>query len=104
MTEAPLQPQSPLQRQIAQMALELAVSLEAKAQDAPVGRVLDACEALLLDRGRQFLRDALTATLQHQIDDAEKKGAPSAPVLADTSAATRVPVPVSSSRPSGLSV
>ena len=74
MPEAPLLPQSPLQRQIAQMALELAATLEAKAQQAPVGSILDACESLLLDKGRQFLRDSLAATLQQQADQAEKRG------------------------------
>jgi hypothetical protein len=75
MPEAPLLPGSPLQRQIAQMALELAAQLEEKARQAPRGCVLDVCESLLLDRGRQFLRDSLAATLQQQIDDSEKKGA-----------------------------
>ena len=41
MTEAPLLPKSPLQRQIAQMALDLASKLEEKAGQAPRGRVLD---------------------------------------------------------------
>ena len=93
MPESPLLPQSPLQRQIAQMALALAAQLEAKAQQAPPGCILDACESLLLGPGRQFLRDSLAATLQQQIDEAEKKGGPRAPVLADTPAATRAPAP-----------
>lgn len=89
--------QSSLQRQIVQMALDLASQLEQKAQQAPVGSVLDACEGLLLDRGRQFLRDSLAAALQDQADQAEKKGAPPAPVPADRPAATRGPAPASSS-------
>jgi hypothetical protein len=97
MPEAPLQPKSPLQRQIAQMALDLAAKLEEQTQHAPKGAVLDACEALLLDQGRQFLRDSLAATLQQQIDQDEKKGAPRAPVPADTPpAATRGRAPASS--------
>lgn len=91
MPEAPILPQSPLQQQIVQMALNLAGQLEAHARQAPVGGVLDACESFLLDGGRQFLRDSLAATLQGQADDAEKKGAPHAPVHADTAAATRGP-------------
>jgi hypothetical protein len=74
MPEASSLPETPLQSQIAQMALALARQLEQEANNAPLGTVLDACEALLLDRGRQFLRDSLAATLQHQIDDAQKKG------------------------------
>jgi hypothetical protein len=96
MLEAPLVPGSPFQRQIAQMALDLAAQLEATAQQAPLGSVLDACEALLLKDGRQFLRDSLAATLQHQIDDAEKKGDPRGTAPADKFAATKVSAPVNS--------
>ena len=96
MPEAPLLPISPLQRQIAQMALDLAAKLEEQAQQAPRGAVLDACEALLLDQGRQFLRDSLAATLQQQVDQSEKKGGPLAPVPADRLAATRAQAPASS--------
>jgi len=97
MPEAPLLPGSPLQRQIAQLALDLAAQVEEQASQAPLGAVLDACEALLLDQGRQFLRDCLAATLQEQIDGSEKKGARRVPVLADTlPAATRAQAPASS--------
>ena len=97
MAESPLTPGSPLQRRIAQMALDLAAKLEAQAQQAPRGGVLDACEALLLDQGRQFLRDSLAATLQQQVDESEKKGARRAPVSADTPpAATRGRAPANS--------
>jgi hypothetical protein len=96
MPEAPLLPQSPLQRQIAQMALDLAVQLEEKAGQAPLGGVLDACEALLLDQGRQMLRDSLAATLQHQADEACKKGGLPAPARAATPAATRARASASS--------
>ena len=89
MPETPLLPHSPLQRQIAQMALDLAATLEAKAHQAPLGSALDACESLLLGDGRQFLRNALAATLQQQADQSEKKGARPVPVLADRRAATR---------------
>jgi len=100
MPEAPLSPKSPLQRQIAQMALDLAAELEAKAGQAPLGGALDACESLLLGQGREFLRDSLAATLQAQADDAEKQGAPPAPVPVATPAATRAPGRASSSPPS----
>ena len=91
MPEAPLLPKSPLQRRIAQMALDLAANLEQQAAQAPLGGVLDACEALLLDQGRQLLRDSLAATLQQQADLACKKGGPLAPAPAGTLAATREP-------------
>jgi hypothetical protein len=103
MPEAPLLPKSPLQRQIAQMALDLATELEAQAAQAPLGGTLAACESLLLGQGRQFLRDSLAAALQSQADDADKKGAPPAPAHAATPAATRAPGRASSSLPSAPS-
>ncbi len=103
MAETPLAPQTPLQRQIAQMALDLAAHLEAQADQAPPGSILDACEAVLLGRGRQFLRDSLAAALQRQVDQSEKKGGRHAPVPAVTPAAIRGPRPDSSSPPSAPS-
>lgn len=91
MPDMPPVPQSPLQAPIVQMALDLAGKLEAHARQAPLGGVLDACESLLLDHGRQFLRDSLAAALQSHADDAEKKGGPRAAVLAGSPAATRGP-------------
>jgi len=96
MPEAPLLPQSALQRQIVQMALDLAAHLEQQARQAPAGNVVAACEALLLDQGRQFLRDALASTLQHRIDQDEKKGGPPAPAPADRPAVTKGPAPANS--------
>ncbi len=98
MPEAPLLPQTPLQPQIAQMALDLAAKLETQARQAPLGGALDACESLLLGQGRQFLRDSLAATLQAEADQAEKKGArpAPAPARAGTPAATRAQAPASS--------
>jgi hypothetical protein len=91
MPETPRLPQAPLQRRIAQLALDLASKLAEKALPASSGSVLDACAALLLDDGRQFLRDSLAATLQQQADQANKKGGPPVPVRADTPAAAREP-------------
>jgi hypothetical protein len=54
----------------------------------------------LLDRGRQFLRDRLAATLQQQIDESEKKGARRVPVPVVSPAATRAMAPGTSSPPS----
>jgi len=96
MLETTQQPQSALHRQIVQMAAELAAKLEEQAQQAPLGGVLDACEAILLGQGRQFLRDCLSATLQEHADEAEKKGGPPACVLADRLAAIRALAAVSS--------
>jgi len=101
MTEAP---QTPLQRQIVQLAQGLATRLEQTVQQVPMDSLLDACEALLLDHGRQFLRDSLAATLQLQITETEKKGALPVPVLADTPAGTRVSALANSSPLSAPSI
>jgi hypothetical protein len=91
MSQAAPTAETPLERQIVQLARALAAKVEARARQAPRGCVLAECEALLLEDGRQFLRDALAATLQQQADDADKKGAPRGRVPADTPAATRGP-------------
>lgn len=96
MSETAKQPQTKLQQQILQMAQELAANLEHAADNAPTGSVLDACESLLLDQGRQFLRDSLAATLQNQADNLQKKGAPPVPVLAATPVATKARLPANS--------
>jgi hypothetical protein len=96
MAERELKAETALQRQIAQMALELASQLEAEVARAPAGRVASACEDLLLGQGRQFLRDSLAAALQQRIDRDEEKGARPAAVLAVRPAATRAPARVSS--------
>jgi hypothetical protein len=91
MSKSPVVPQSELQRVIVELALVYAQQLEQVAQAAPAGQLLDHCENAALDHGRQFLRDSLTAALQQQIQEAEKKGAQLAPVLTDTHAATKGP-------------
>jgi hypothetical protein len=40
---------------------------------APHGGVIDACEALTLSKGQDFLRDTLAAAVQARVDDVEKK-------------------------------
>jgi hypothetical protein len=89
MTQPSQLPQTPLQHWIVQLALELATELEAQSHQAQPGSVLDNCETLLLDRGRQFLRDALATTLQHRADEADKKGASRGPAPADRPGTTR---------------
>jgi hypothetical protein len=91
MSPLPVVPHSDFQRQVVEQALALAVELERAAGAAPHGRLLDCCELLVLDQGRQFLRDALAGALQQQILQGEKKGPPPAPVLADRPAGTRAP-------------
>ena len=82
MTAASLDAMTPLQRLIVERALALARELEATADSAPAGQIIDRCESLLLGDGREFLRRALEDTLQARVDALEKKPgrAGSAPV------------------------
>jgi hypothetical protein len=89
MTQTALNAQTPLQRLIVERALALAQELEATADAAPPGQVIDRCESLLLGVGRDFLRRALEDTLQAKVDDLEKKGGPPAPAPAARRAATK---------------
>jgi hypothetical protein len=70
---------TPLQRTIVERALALAQELEATADSAPTGQVIDRCESILLGAGREFLRLALEDTLQARVDALEKKGRPAGP-------------------------
>jgi hypothetical protein len=85
----PPAPQSDFQRLMVERALALARELEVAAATAPHGSLLDRCELLVLDQGRQLLRDALAAALQQQIAQAEKRGRLPAPVPAGGLAATK---------------
>jgi hypothetical protein len=76
MNAASLDAMTPLQRLIVERALVLAQELEATAGSAPTGQIIDRCETLLLDNGREFLRRALEDTLQAQVDTLEKKARP----------------------------
>lgn len=82
MTATDLDALTPLQRTIVERALALARELEATADSAPDGQVIDRCESLLLGAGRDFLRRSLEDALQVRIEALEKKGRPagSAPV------------------------
>jgi hypothetical protein len=82
MNAATLDAMTPLQRLIVERALSLARELEVTAGSAPTGQVIDRCESLLLDVGRDFLRRALEDTLQAQVESLEKKARPDAPAPA----------------------
>ena len=96
MSQPSLTPQSEFQRIVLEQALAYAVQLEQTAQSAAPGQTLDCCERVVLDHGRQFLRDSLAAALQQQIQAAEKKGVRLAPVPADRPAATKARTPARS--------
>jgi hypothetical protein len=67
---------TPLQRLIVEQAVVMAQELEAAADSAPAGQVLDRCESFLLGNGRAFLKKALETTLQTRAETLEKKGGP----------------------------
>lgn len=89
MTTEPALPQSPFQRLVLEQALAFAQHLEAVADGAPHGTILDRCETATLSQGRQFLQSTLTALLQHQAQRAEKKGPTPAPAPVAAAAITR---------------
>jgi hypothetical protein len=89
MTQPALDVQTPLQRLIVERALALAKELEATADAAPQGQIIDRCESLLLGVGRDFLRHALEDTLQTKVEGLEKKGRPPGRAPAAHRAATK---------------
>jgi hypothetical protein len=66
---------TPTQRLVLEQALVMATELEAAADSAPHGQVIDRCESFLLGSGRDFLRRVLESTLQARAEGLEKKGA-----------------------------
>jgi len=67
---------TPTQRLIVEQAYVMAQELEAAADSAPDGQIIDRCESFLLGHGRDFLRRVLESTLQSRAELLEKKGAP----------------------------
>jgi hypothetical protein len=62
------------QRLILEQAYVMAQELEAAADSAPEGRVIDRCESFLVGNGRDFLRNVLESTLRTRAEVLEKKG------------------------------
>jgi hypothetical protein len=60
----------------------LVMALNDPALTAPETAVLDHLEALAIERGRPTLQASLQPAVPKRIDEAEKKGRPSAPALA----------------------
>jgi hypothetical protein len=58
---------------IMEQARLFARELEQTCNQAPDGQVLEQAESVILQHGREFLRAALQASLQHQARDVEKK-------------------------------
>jgi uncharacterized protein with von Willebrand factor type A (vWA) domain len=70
-------------------AIAFAAELHRLGQDSPAAEVVDACEALALDRGRRLLRDGLAAAVQARVDRDEQKGATPRPSPAAMPGGTR---------------
>lgn len=80
--------------------LALHEELQALALSAPDGTVLDACEAAVMQKGRDLHSNILADAVARRIEAAEKKGRRFAPAPAVGPKRTVVVRPVSSSRPS----
>jgi hypothetical protein len=72
--------ETPFENLVVEQALAFAREMEATANGAADGKVLDQCELLALSKGRELLRAILTGAAQQQADVLEKKGRPPAPV------------------------
>jgi hypothetical protein len=67
---------------VVRRALALAEELEQLALTAPDGRVFDACEQAVIDKGRKFQASVLGEAVARRIAAVEKKGPRSASVRA----------------------
>lgn len=62
------------QAAVLRRTLALQEELEHLALTAPAGTVFDACEAAVMDRGRDLQRDLLAEAVARRVEAAEKKG------------------------------
>ena len=86
MTPLTLTITDPTERLLVEHALTFVRELKTTATTAPDGQVLHNAEAFCLNRGREFLRTALTTAVQAQAEAVEKKGRRPASVPADRDA------------------
>lgn len=89
MAQSTIVAETPLQLLILEQALAYAQQMERTADTAADGKVLDVCETLTLTQGRDFLRSVLSAAVQQQAEQVEKKGRRPGRANAGTSAATK---------------
>lgn len=81
--------ETPFESLVVEQALAFAREMEATANGAADGKVLDQCELLALSKGRELLRAILAGAAQQQAEALEKKGGPPAPVNAVRRAGTK---------------
>lgn len=82
MSHATISVETPFESLVVEQALAFAREMEASANGAADGKVLDQCELLILSKGRELLRTILTGAAQQQADAVEKKGRRPAPANA----------------------
>jgi hypothetical protein len=83
--------------------LALQEEMEQLALTAPDGTVFDACEAAVVERGRELNSQILADAVARRVEAAEKKGRRSASVPVGRARRTAVRSPGSSSAPSASS-
>ena len=64
---------TPEERRDYERAIGFVAEMRQLGLQAPHGGVIDACEALSLSKGRDFLRETLAAAVEARISDVEKK-------------------------------
>ena len=74
---------SPQERLIAEQAVLNFRELTKVCDDAADGTVLDACETLAMQQGRELIRKSIETTMSLQAERVEKKRRRSGPVPAD---------------------
>ena len=76
---------------VVRRALALAEEMEQLALTAPDGAVFDTCETAVIDKGRRFQAQVLSAAVTRRVEAAEKKGRRSACVPAGATKRTADP-------------
>jgi hypothetical protein len=89
MSHATISAETPFESLVVEQALAFAREMEATANGAADGKVLELCELLVLSKGRELLRNILTGAAQQQADAVEKKGRRPVPVNAVRHAETK---------------
>jgi hypothetical protein len=82
--------ETPFESLVVEQALAFAREMEATANGAADGKVLEQCELLALSKGRQLVRSILTGAAQQQAEVLEKKGGPPVPANVVKRAGTKV--------------
>ena len=77
------------ERLLLEQAIAYVTQLHQVALSAPDGTVLNACEKVAVDAGRELLRSTLAGALESRVEQIEQKGGPLANARRRTPAVTR---------------